>query len=83
MPRGTSCGRYVTIRPFWMLMMPSDGSIAPVMTFMSVLLPAPLRPSMATRSPGSSWNVKWSRTLGPPNATVISCRLMSAIVGKF
>src|SRR4051794_3169550 len=46
---------------------------------MSVLLPAPLRPTRQTRSPRSMENDARSRTGGPPNATETSLRPNRAI----
>jgi len=53
---------------------PVSGFISPAMTFMRVDLPAPLRPSRQTRSPGSIWKLIFSRIAGPPKWRLTSSR---------
>ena len=49
---------------------PCPASSRPAMTLIRVDLPAPLRPSRHTRSPGSTWKLTLSRIAGPPKAEV-------------
>ena len=67
---GTSCSSRATVTPVWRTTSPLSGCIVPSSSFMSVLLPAPLRPSRQTRSPRSMAKSAPSRIGGPPNAIV-------------
>ena len=53
---GTSCSSRVTVVPVWRTTSPVSGLIVPSSSLMSVLFPAPFRPSRQTRSPRSMLN---------------------------
>src|SRR3712207_2629831 len=55
--------------------LPSSGSNDPIITFISVDLPAPLRPMSPMRLLGGSAAVARSRIVRPPRRTVIPFRL--------
>jgi len=57
---------------------PSSGSSWPIITFISVDLPAPLRPINPTRLRGGSAALARSRMVRPPRRTVMSLRFSMA-----
>ncbi len=67
-----SCSSRAIVSPVWRITSPRSGRMVPSSSFISVLLPAPLRPSRQTRSPRSRLKAAESSTRGPPNATLTS-----------
>ena len=73
-PVGRSCDSRAMRLPGCRVMLPPSAHRLPSIIFISVDLPAPLRPSRQSRSPGSMCRRRPSSRGRAPNARAMSCR---------